>query len=643
MLLLVAGAIGLTRVSAPPSIEETKPRTPALINAGSIAPGKFIGLAVQLGLLVLIIRQFNLVSPVFQHQISSIVFFGFLVHYLLPLQYRLPFFLFLSLSAIVFVFGFVQAGWLIGIGLTLIALCHLPVPFSLRIVLLLLAGFGLAEFRVGWLQAPWANAIWPILTSMFMFRLIAYVWSLKHKKAPVGLWASLSYFFLLPNVVFPLFPIVDYATFHRNYYDADRHLIHQTGLKWIFRGITHLVCYRFIYYYFVITPDEVNSVTDLVRYMVSNFMLILKVSGQFHIIIGMLLLFGFNLPPVMNRYFLACSFTDFWRRANIYWRDFMQRVLFYPLYFRLSKWPPTAGLLTSVLIVFVVTWALHGYQWFWLRGSFSVSGPDLLFWSLFGGLVAVNTVVESKAAGKRADVSQGLKFRAIAVHSLKILGVFSVVCFLWSIWIAASIPEWLSLWSLPGVTLRDIEILTPTLLGAVAVAVWASIAARREAPGGAATRRAPSAPQPFFPLAAPTAALILLLFCLSQPAIYKRFQTRLAETVRDLQTERFSKRDVAIADRAYYENLTRIDRFNTQLWAIYNSRAVQPEQAVIPPEQAKTQPEQANNPTEETVNPRVLTFRNDFLGQEMKPGLTTTPHGLEFHTNRWGMRDKESR
>jgi hypothetical protein len=175
----------------------------------------------------------------------------------------------------------------------------------------------------------------------------------------------------------------------------------------------------------------------------------------------------------------------------------------------------------------------------------------------------------------------------------------------------------------------------------VAVAVWASIAARREAPGGAATRRAPSAPQPFFPLAAPTAALILLLFCLSQPAIYKRFQTRLAETVRDLQTERFSKRDVAIADRAYYENLTRIDRFNTQLWAMYNSRAVQPEQAVIPPEQAKTQPEQANNPTEETVNPRVLTFRNDFLGQEMKPGLTTTPHGLEFHTNRWGMRDKE--
>jgi D-alanyl-lipoteichoic acid acyltransferase DltB (MBOAT superfamily) len=648
MLLLVAGAIGLTRVSNGSLTEESKALAPRrLADADTPAVGKFLALAAQLGLLILLIRQFNLVSPVFQHQISFLLFFGFLVHYLLPFRYRLPFFLFLSLCAVVFVFGLVPGTWLIGIGLVLIGLCHLPIAFGFRVALLVMATIALAEFRVGWAHAPWPNAIWPILTSMFMFRLIAYVWSLKHRKAPVGVWSSLSYFFLLPNVVFPLFPIVDYATFHRNYYDVERHLIHQTGVKWVFRGITHLVCYRFIYYYFVITPDEVSSVTDLVRYMVSNFMLILKVSGQFHIIIGSLLLFGFNLPPVMNRYFLASSFTDFWRRANIYWRDFMQRVLFYPVYFRLRTWPATAGLLCSVLIVFVITWALHGYQWFWLRGSFSVSGPDLLFWTLFGGLVAVNTVVESKAAGKkRPATGQELRFRAIAVHSLKILGVFSVVCFLWSIWISTSISEWLSLWSLPGVSSRDIAVLTPALIGAIAVAVWASIAQQRESLGGAAGAR-PRAGQPaFFPVAAPTAVLILLLFCVAQPAVYKRFQTRLAEIVRDVQTERFSKRDVAIADRAYYENLTRVDRFNAQLWAMYNAQAVAPEQAVAQPEEAKKAEAAANNPLEEAANQPMpdsgnLRSRDDFLGSELKPGLTSTRHGAEFHTNRWGMRDKD--
>ncbi len=60
-------------------------------------------------------------------------------------------------------------------------------------------------------------------------------------------------------------------------------------------------------------------------------------SGQFHIIVGMLHLFGFNLPETHHSYFLASSFTDFWRRINIYWKDFMMKIFFYPAYFALSK------------------------------------------------------------------------------------------------------------------------------------------------------------------------------------------------------------------------------------------------------------------------------------------------------------------
>ena len=41
----------------------------------------------------------------------------------------------------------------------------------------------------------------------------------RHDSGHVG--RTLSYFFMLPNACFPLFPVIDYKTFRRNYYDED--------------------------------------------------------------------------------------------------------------------------------------------------------------------------------------------------------------------------------------------------------------------------------------------------------------------------------------------------------------------------------------------------------------------------------------
>jgi hypothetical protein len=126
MIALVASALKLSDTFAALQVAGSRPvRQPEL--TGLV---KFLSIAVQLGFLVLLIRHFNLVSPVFCHQIIFLTLYGFLLHYFLPLRYRLPFFLFLSLSGIVFIFGFVQAGWLIGLGLILIGLCHLPIRFG---------------------------------------------------------------------------------------------------------------------------------------------------------------------------------------------------------------------------------------------------------------------------------------------------------------------------------------------------------------------------------------------------------------------------------------------------------------------------------------------------------------------------------
>ncbi|PYL10351.1 MAG: hypothetical protein DME34_00720 [Verrucomicrobia bacterium] len=567
MLMFLSGAVGLVRWSAPARKQTDANLQARLLAADKPSMSRFVCLEIQLGLLVLLSHQFNLISPLFHHQILLLICFGFLVHYFLPFEYRLPFFLLLSLSAIVSVFGLLDAAWLIGIGLVLIGLCHLPVPFRFRVVLLVIAGFALAQFRVGRWHAPWHDAIWPVLASMFMFRLIVYLYSLQHRKAPADFWPSLSYFFLLPNVVFPLFPVVDYTTFHRNYYDEDRHLIHQRGLKWIFWGVMHFLLYRAVYYYMVIGPEDVNSVADLVRYLVSNFLLILRLSGQFHLVIGVLLLFGFDLPRIMNRYWHAASFTDFWRRANIYWRDFMQRVVFYPIYFRLRHWPATASLLFATVVVFLVTWALHGYQWFWLRGSFSISAPDVLFWSVFGALVAANTVYDAKNAGrKKSTALRQRSFVGIALHTLRIIGVFSVICLLWSIWISTSLSEWMSLWAIPGPTWKDVTVLAPAFVGGVVLALWGALAARNEElPHGAASRATSSPEKSFLAAALPTAAAILAVLIISQPAVYGRFGQSFAAIAEELSKEKLSRQDLATLERGYYENLTRVDRFNSAM------------------------------------------------------------------------------
>jgi hypothetical protein len=108
-----------------------------------------------------------------------------------------------------------------GIGVVLIGICHLPVSFRIRGTLLLLVAGVLAAQRAGALPQPWSDAIWPILGSMFMFRLIVYFYDLRHDNAPATPARTFAYFFMLPNASFPLFPVVDYKTFRRNHYDDD--------------------------------------------------------------------------------------------------------------------------------------------------------------------------------------------------------------------------------------------------------------------------------------------------------------------------------------------------------------------------------------------------------------------------------------
>ena len=267
---------------------------------GHIGITSYIVILLQLGLLTLLLRQFQIESAAFL-RLALFAFGGFAIHALLPMRYRQPFFLGLSLVGIVLVLDLGNGLSIIGLGLMLIGICHLPLSFRLRGVLLVLIGAILAALRAKWLQVPVSDAVWPILGSMFMFRLIVYFYDLRHDTAPVSPVRTLAYFFMLPNACFPLFPVVDYKAFQRNYYDDDAYRTYQVGVDWMVRGVIHLILYRFVYYQVTLAPSEVTGPAQLFQFLVANFALYLRVSGLFHLIVGMLYLFGFRLPETTRQ------------------------------------------------------------------------------------------------------------------------------------------------------------------------------------------------------------------------------------------------------------------------------------------------------------------------------------------------------
>jgi D-alanyl-lipoteichoic acid acyltransferase DltB (MBOAT superfamily) len=575
---------------------------------------KLLMVAIQLGLAVLVIGQFQIENRAV-HRVSILVLFGFLVHSLLPLRHRLPFFTALSLAATGIVLGPRNTAWLVTLGLGLISICHLPVRFGLRVALLLLSGGILAALRTEWVNEPWQAAVWPILGSMFMFRLIIYMYDLRHEKGERSLWRTLSYFFMLPNVCFALFPVVDYKTFRRTHYNDDAYSIYQVGVTWIARGIFHLLLYRLVYYYCTLAPSEIDSAAGVAQFMVSNFALYLRVSGTFHIIVGMLRLFGFNLPETHFFYFASSSVNDFWRRINIYWKDFMLKVFYHPMFFRLRRGGQARAVVLSTLVVVAATWFLHSYQWFWLRGSFPIHWQDGVFWGVLGVAMIGNSLYEMRHTRARGRRARSWSVQSSLRQGLQITATFTFICVLWSIWTCGSWDEWSSLWSFldgdsgPSASRGgDVRALLACVL-AVGVAVR----------GGKPRRtRAEDKRRRLFRMAAVTAASLAALYLLGLPRVYTSLGEQVSETVQTLRVAKLNRLDAAQMQRGYYEDLLNVDRFNTHLWEIY-----------------KGQPANWLRLGETEVSVR----RDDFLLRELAPQTEIVFKGALLGTNEWGMRD----
>jgi len=404
---------------------------------------QFLPVLAHLGLLLGVFRVYRVETRVFQ-DLSLIALAALPVHYLTPFRWKKPLFVGVSVVALGWVFGAATAAAVLALSALLIGVCYLPVAWPARAGVVAALAVLFAACRAGALRAPVPEGVWPVLATMFMFRMILYLYETKHAKTPESLVDTLSYFFLLPNYYFAHFPVVDYRTLQRGYFSHDVHATQRAGLGMMFRGTTHLLAYRLVYHDWVIPADEVNGPAALARFLVSNYLRYLHVSGQFHVACGMLHLFGFRLPETNRNYLLASSFTDYWRRINIYWKDFMVRVVFNPVAFRLKRRPLPVALAAATATVFLVTWLLHAYQMFWLHGAWGFSAHDALFWGALGLLVLVNVQLDAR----RCDARKGAKAAdpyapaTLAVRAAKTAGTFVTIAVLWSVWTSQGVGPW---------------------------------------------------------------------------------------------------------------------------------------------------------------------------------------------------------
>lgn len=595
--------------------------------------GVFGAVSVVCALLAEMLRRLNIETPV-ARQVFFLAFIGFIAHFWAPARWRMGIFAALSVASVLLVFGMreghwepalalTRGGWLIALGLLMIGVVRAPGPNWVRAALALGIGLAFALCRVGAVQTPIPAPIWPILASMFMFRAILSLYDAAQPGPRPPLVRSLAYFFMLPNACFPFFPVVDPKVFARSRFDADEARIYFKGVWWMTRGVLHLMLYRVVCNIWRVSPADVEDGAGLAHYMLSSMGLYLRVSGLLHLIVGLLHLYGFNLPETNRRYFFASSFNDYWRRVNIYWKEFMLKVVYRPAYFRLKGLGLTAGMAVATLLAFVATWFLHAYQSFWLQGAqFPVLWKDIVFWGALGILVTANSVWEAKfgrartlapARGGKATVpARGL------THACKVAATFLTLTVLWSIWYADSLDEWVDL-----ATKADGRT-AAWLLGAGALVGVLSCIPVLDPPA--------TAPGPFFrgPVMGnrflrDIALLIVLPLVALQIAQMPRVFGRLGEPGATMVREiKHGVNPDAHAEarkaRGYYEDLIDVGGGNSPLAEALVGK---------PPDWKRLESSDAIRST------------GDLRGYELLPNASAEVSGVSYRSNSRGLRDRE--
>lgn len=414
---------------------------------------RFLLLVGQLGLLLAVFRvyhveQFGGPADLNFFAMLCVIFGTFAIHYWLPWHLKEKFWVTISVLCTGLFLERRVAIALLAAGFGFYFVLASRLSYRKRVGIIG-AAFCLAMFlnaKSEWLvrlphHLSLPAAFWPVFGGIFMFRIVVYLYDLQTIKGKPSLTEYLAYFFILPNYLLLLFPVIDFKTMRLGYYRRDIHETAQQGIFWITRGAIQMMLYMIITQeHYLQELKGTHSLLSVLWMMLLTFLLYLRVSGQFHIVVGLLHLFGYDLPETNHKYLLSRSLNDFWRRINIYWKDFMVKIVYFPVYFRLRKKSDFRARMVATAMVFLVTWVLHSYQTFWLQGRFVMMWQDTIFWGVLGSLVMLNVWWEIRHPKRTKDTSWRGRLRTAG----SILGTMTLILVIWSLWSAPSVHAWIS-------------------------------------------------------------------------------------------------------------------------------------------------------------------------------------------------------
>lgn len=528
----------------------------------------------------------------------------FLLNYWLPVKARPYLLSAASCIAAFFALNPLNASALILLMLGFSAFLSLRISWKLKFAGSFLLIVSLALFRKGFVNLPFVPYITPIAGSLLMFRLLAFLYEQKFTKPQSNFAQNFSYLFLLPNFALPLFPIIDYKTYLRS--NSPDTSVVSKGISRMMLGLAQLLAYRYVHNVIIPPLSVVHSSDAALHYILTGYLAILHLTGLLWLAAGYLGALGFDLPPIFNNVFLVSSFADIWRRINTYWREFVMKLFYYPVYFRIRK-KVKRPVLFAALITFAITGLLHGWQWFWLQGSIVLQPTGMIYWLVLGICISISLAMQEKKS--TAVVNRSALMQSV-IRVLKITGMYFFMSFLWSLWNSPSVRDWIYLLKIlaNGFPLRMIGFILVLMIAGVLIDFFSGRFQKKENEIILLLHKWP---------VSLVAGLVMLAFLLT-PDIASPNYFPGKNFAADIYKDRQNLDEREEATENYYSRMLASDGQGRRPWEVT-----------------------VDAPVPKSGFELACTRRHDMLMRELIPSKETDLGSWKMRTNRWGMRDKE--
>ncbi|MBK7667414.1 MAG: hypothetical protein IPJ32_08815 [Sphingobacteriaceae bacterium] len=319
--------------------------------------------------------------------LSVVVLPLFFMNSVIDLKFKPFIFPLLFLAISFYVFDYLNAIILFGLLSLISAILISGIKWMYKLLFMLLVFILMYLVQSNRIQLGTINFIIPFLASVLMFKSIIVLYEFKYNNTVSNKVASWSYFFSFQQLFFPIMPIVDYKHFLNGRNVNESFINYNKAITQFVTGLLLFVIYKVVNQNFSPSIYGINNLSDFMLFALSKSVILFKLVGVFIFSIGFLSMFDISLPSSFEFFPLASSFRDYWKYVNRFWRDFILKIIYYPLFFKLKKSKFAGKGILLIVVTFMSSCFFHFYQLYWSTGYFKFKMTDVLYWLLLGFLV----------------------------------------------------------------------------------------------------------------------------------------------------------------------------------------------------------------------------------------------------------------